>query len=266
MASLLRKIFRRKKKAPLVCSVALGPDGHPLNEDPGHVHTAACFVSFEPLAVLELFQSQGCAACPKALPAIHASTAAQPNLLVLTFPVTLFDHLGWKDTLATPAADSRQRAYVIKWSRTSISTPHLVVNGVVDASGAQEKADIEELVDRARGMQRSMDWHIYVDANDTHIRIDSDKPVSEEEKPFDITVVVYKTGDEIVKAGKGPNKGKKIPHRNVVQNVMKVGEWAGGDVEVALPTARSAMQHGLDAVVIVQLGGAGGPIVGATKL
>lgn len=266
MASFLRKLFRRNKKAPLVCSVTLGPDGNPLNEDPSHVHTSACFVSFEPLAVLELFQSQGCAACPKALPVIHTSAAAQPNLLVLTFPVTLFDHLGWKDTLATSASDSRQRAYISKWNRASISTPHIVVNGIVDASGAQEKADLEGLVDRARGMQRSMDWHIYVDANDTHIRIDSDKPLTEGEKPYDITAVVYKAGDETVKAGKGPNKGKKVPHRNVVQNVMKVGEWTGGDVEVALPMARSAMQHGLDAVVLVQQGGAGGPIVGATKL
>lgn len=269
MAAIIRKLFQRKKSPPLVCSLALDANGDPIAEDPNHKHTAACFVDFEPLAVVELFQSQSCAACAPAIPDIHKDIASEANLVLLTFPVTLFDHLGWKDTLATSASDSRQRAYLRKWQRTSIFTPQLVVNGIADGSGAKGVSEIANIVQRARGTQRDMDWHIYVDANDTHVRIDSNKPVGNpeaQELPYDVSVVVYKKGDEVVKVGKGPNKGKKLNHRNIVTNVIKIGEWRGGDIEVQLPTARSAMRQDVEAVVIVQQGGAGGPIVAANKI
>ncbi|KAL7938436.1 hypothetical protein V8C35DRAFT_276798 [Trichoderma chlorosporum] len=83
MASILRKLFRRKKQPPLVCAVNLDNEGNPVGEHPDHVHTDACFINFEPLAIAELFQSQSCQSCPPALPGIHAATA-DPNVLLLT--------------------------------------------------------------------------------------------------------------------------------------------------------------------------------------
>ncbi len=111
MASILRKLFTRKKQPPLVCAVSLDMD-----HDPDHMHTAACFIDFAPLAVVELFQSQGCQSCPPAIPAILEGTAANPNVVLLTYNVTLFDHLGWKDTLANSQWDARQ--YVHPYTQT----------------------------------------------------------------------------------------------------------------------------------------------------
>ena len=71
MSGILRKLFRRKKQAPLVCSLDLDMDN-----DPHHQHTAACFIDFEPLAVVELFQSQGCQHSPAAVPGIGPTTAS----------------------------------------------------------------------------------------------------------------------------------------------------------------------------------------------
>ncbi|KAI1372258.1 thioredoxin-like protein [Hypoxylon crocopeplum] len=256
MATVLRKLFRRKKQPPLVCSVKLNMD-----DDHHHQHTAACFMDFEPLAIVELFQSQGCQACPPAIPGILEG-ANNPNLQLLSFNVTLFDHLGWKDTLAAPQWDSRQRAYLRRWARNSLFTPMVVANGVADGSGAGGKEAVGEIISRARNTAKSMDWHIYVDANDTDVRIDSDKDQIES---HDILVVVFDAKSEKIKVAKGPNKGKKMEHRNVVKDIMKIGEWVGGTIVVPLPMARSAMQPELGAVVIVQAP-QGGAIVGAAKL
>ncbi|ORX93373.1 hypothetical protein BCR34DRAFT_620362 [Clohesyomyces aquaticus] len=111
LTSLLN-IFQRKKPAPLACTVNLDNNGQPLAHDPNHVHTSACFIDFEPLAVVELFQSQGCTACPPTVPAI-LEASMRPNLLLLSYNVTIFDHLGWKDTFASPASDRRQRDWFL---------------------------------------------------------------------------------------------------------------------------------------------------------
>ncbi|KAF2262932.1 hypothetical protein CC78DRAFT_554334 [Lojkania enalia] len=210
IADNVRKLFRRKNVPPLVCSVDLGPDGHPIGDDPNHKHTAACFISFDPLAVVD------------------------PNLLLLTYNVIIFDHLGWKDTYASAAWDQRQRTYAKKWKCSNLFTPQVVVNGVADGSSAGGMVDVPNVVRQARSMQE--------------IRIESDRAEAE---PYDILVVLYQGAEEIIKIGKGPNKGKKLKHRNVVTNVMKIGEWAGGNMTMPLPAPKSVMQPGEDAAVLI---------------
>ncbi|KAI0907296.1 thioredoxin-like protein [Ustulina deusta] len=258
MASHLKtllKLFQRKKAPPLACHLS-------LDQDDNHVHTAACFLEVQPLALAEIFQSQGCAACAPAIPPILEATQ-NPNLQVLTYDVTFFDHLGWPDTHANPRWDERLKQYVKKWGRTSLYTPMVVVNGVADGgSGGGGREEIDAVVRRARDVAYVMDWHIYLDANDTNVRIDSDKL---QIARHDVLVVVYQDKTEVVKIGKGPNKGKKIPHRNVVTDIVKIGEWTGGDMIYDLPVAPSQMAPGTAAVVIVQEP-VSGPIVAVTKI
>ena len=63
-----------------------------------------------PRAVVELFTSQGCSSCPEA-DRLLGRLAEDPGLVALSFPVTYWDYLGWKDTLARPEFTERQRAY-----------------------------------------------------------------------------------------------------------------------------------------------------------
>jgi len=60
--------------------------------------------------VVELFTSQGCGSCVTADAYLH-SLAKRDDVIALTFPVTYWDYLGWKDTLARPEFDERQRAF-----------------------------------------------------------------------------------------------------------------------------------------------------------
>jgi hypothetical protein len=65
-----------------------------------------------------------------------------------------------------------------------------------------------------------------------------------------------------VKIGKGPNKRKKLKHINIVKDLVKVEERAGGVQQVPIPDTRDAK---LGRVAILQNGN-GGQIVAAAKL
>ena len=52
--------------------------------------------------VVELFQSQGCSSCPPANANVMA-IADRPDVLALSWQVTYWDQLGWKDTFGSPA-------------------------------------------------------------------------------------------------------------------------------------------------------------------
>jgi hypothetical protein len=98
------------------------------------------------LTVVELFQSQGCSSCPPANANVIA-LSDRPGLLTLSFGVTYWDHLGWKDTFASPQYTERQWDYARAFHRDSVFTPEVVVNGRADVVG-QDRGEIEALIHR----------------------------------------------------------------------------------------------------------------------
>jgi hypothetical protein len=259
MASAIRSLFRRKKATPLACTMHL--------DDPSHVHGSACFVDIQPLSVVELFQSQGCQSCPPAIPKILENVASDPNTILLTYNVTYFDHLGWKDTHANKQWDTRQRSYVEKWGRNTIFTPMVVVDGVSDGTGAASPTEVKDLITSARTIRSQRQGgqaHIALDTDGLLLKIDSDlQQGAEGLGTHDVVLIAYEPKSENVKVGKGPNKGKKLEHRNIVKSITKIGEWNGGHAEFPLP---APAYSGTENVVIVQAGGQGGAIVAAQSL
>src|SRR6201996_9024768 len=77
--------------------------------------------------VVELFTSQGCAACTKAN-ALIADLAERKDVLPITFPVDYWDYLGWKDTFAKPEFSVRQRLYMKAVGQREVYTPQVVVD------------------------------------------------------------------------------------------------------------------------------------------
>ncbi len=88
--------------------------------------------------VVELYQSQGCSSCPPADANVNAIAGA-PNLLVLSFGVTYWDQLGWKDTFASPRFTARQWAYAHGLRHDDVATPEVVINGRRDVEGADPR-------------------------------------------------------------------------------------------------------------------------------
>src|SRR5438132_407188 len=84
--------------------------------------------------VVELFTSQGCSSCPPAN-ANLAVLSERPGVLALSFGVTYWDQLGWKDTFAKPEFTARQVTYETPLNRDGPFTPQIVVDGHADTVG-----------------------------------------------------------------------------------------------------------------------------------
>ena len=63
----------------------------------------------------------------------------------MSLPITYWDMLGWKDTLASDANTRRQKAYAHVLGRGGVYTPQIVVEGVQDVVGSRE-ADVETAI------------------------------------------------------------------------------------------------------------------------
>src|SRR5580698_3056008 len=98
----------------------------------------------EPRAVVELFTSQGCSACPPADKLI-GELARDPSVIALSMPIDYWDYLGWKDTLADARFSARQKAYSQVRGDREVYTPQVVVNGSVHVIGSDRDA-IEDAI------------------------------------------------------------------------------------------------------------------------
>lgn len=147
-----------------------------------------------------------------------------------------------------------------KWKRQGLFTPQVVIDGVADGA-ARKKGEFDEILSLAIEARNASTLVVGVErANATQVKIASE---TTEAEPHDVIIISYSENKQTVKVGKGPNKGKKIVHLNVVKSAAKLDEWAGGPKVDELPDLASSGD--LHHVVILQHG-TGGPIIAACKL
>src|SRR6185295_14552297 len=98
--------------------------------------------------VVELFTSQGCSDCPAA-DRIVTELAKRKDVIALSLPITYWDMLGWKDTLATEANTNRQKSYAKAMNRSGIYTPQVIIDGHLDIVGNQRDKVMAAVANRA---------------------------------------------------------------------------------------------------------------------
>jgi len=207
--------------------------------------------------VIELFTSQGCSSCPPA-DMLAKRLAKDDSLLVISRPVTYWDRLGWKDTLARPENTDLQRSYASKGNAGSgVYTPQIVVNGGDGAVGSRE-GDIRSIVRRSR----MAGPEIQVDRDDMGQVIVT---ISGKSRHMASVSLLALSSSETVQVGRGENGGRKLHYTNVVKAETNLGSWAGE--KVSFPLAATSLNiAGADKyAVILQRPGAGA-IVGAKLL
>jgi hypothetical protein len=101
----------------------------------------------QPPVVVELFTSQGCSSCPPANANLIA-LSQRPDVLTLSFAVTYWDRLGWKDTFGKPEFTDRQFIYEPALGGFGPYTPQMVVNGRTTAVGIR-LPEVEALITSA---------------------------------------------------------------------------------------------------------------------
>jgi len=202
-------------------------------------------------AVVELFQSQGCSSCPPANGNVNA-LSQRADVLALSFAVTYWDRLGWKDTFAKPQFTERQWQYARAMRQQDVYTPQVVVNGRVKGVGA-DAGEIERLMNRAdRGASGPV---VTIAGGSAEIGAAAAPPSA-----ADVWLVRYDPRTLDVEVRHGENAGKTLPHRNIVREMVRLGGWNGQAERFSLPAGDS----GLGAAVLVQTAGAG-PILAAAK-
>lgn len=202
-----------------------------------------------PLTVVELFQSQGCSSCPPANANLMA-LSDRPDLLTLSFGVTYWDQLGWKDTFASPQYTARQWDYARGLHHTQVYTPQVVVNGKADITG-RDKGELESLIRREAN---SAAPPVEIAGGQVHLG-------SGHSGRYDVWLVRFNPRIENVPIARGENGGLTLPHRNVVKQLVKLGVWNGTPSQFPLP---AAAQQGLRDAILVQAG-PGGAIVAAVR-
>jgi hypothetical protein len=80
--------------------------------------------------------------------------------------------------------------------------------------------------------------------------------------PATVWLVRYDPRTLQVPVRAGENSGRTLSHRNVVRELVRLGDWSGAAATLPLPTAHQA---GLASAVLVQRDN-GGPIIAVRKI
>ncbi len=203
--------------------------------------------------VVELFQSQGCSSCPPANANVNA-LADRPDVLALSFAVTYWDQLGWKDSFATKQFTDRQWEYARARSRDQVWTPQVYVNGTADLVGTR-RPELDKVV-AAAAAKAATGPALSVTGGEAVIGA-----AAAPKGGAQVWLVRYdpRTVQIAVKAGE--NTGKTLPHRNIVRELVPLGRWTGAAAHFAIPAGK---QPGLATAILVQAG-PGGAILAALK-
>ena len=209
-------------------------------------------VAATPVAV-ELFTSQGCSSCPPA-DALFERLVREPNIIPITRPVTYWDRLGWKDTLAREENTALQQAYAAKGGEGSgVYTPQAVVQGGAGVVGSSESKlrsliaaekrvagpDIRAVATADGGRTLSIGPGTKVNAN--------------------VSILALKSS-ATVRIGQGENGGRTVRYTNVLLAEEPIGRWTGSAATLSVPG--SAMNTpGADRYVVLVRAGTAGRIV-----
>lgn len=93
-----------------------------------------------PIAVIELFTSEGCSSCPPADANLQRISMMKPTsdgiVIPLSFHVDYWNYLGWEDPFSQKAFTERQQDYARGSKQQGVYTPQMVVNGKYAFNGA----------------------------------------------------------------------------------------------------------------------------------
>lgn len=212
-----------------------------------------------PVAI-ELFTSQGCSSCPPA-DALIAELADDPDLVILTRPVTYWDRLGWRDTLAREENTQLQRRYAQQLQRGGgrAYTPQAVVNGRIGLVGSR-RGELVSAVAEVRGNAESLGIDITGD-RDAGYRVTISGRYADNAT---VRLLALDTSEQVA-IGRGENTGRTVHYTNIVLAESDVAVWRNEIFALELGPEHAILGQG-DRHAIVVRAGAAGPILAARYL
>lgn len=181
----------------------------------------------QPLAVVELYTSEGCSSCPPADRWL-STLKARDKVLALSFHVNYWNHLGWRDPFATPETTARQYRLKEALGGKYVYTPQVVLNGRDHRSwNGQSASSLGGLpATTAPALRLSRQGDVVT------AQI-APAPASELAGYW----AVLQDG-LVSKVTRGENAGENLRHDHVVSLYQPVAPWAaaqGGSARLTLP-------------------------------
>jgi len=208
--------------------------------------------------VVELFTSQGCAACPPA-DRLLEDLADREDVIALALHVDYWDYIGWADSFGQAQFSNRQKAYARAKGRSSVYTPQMIIGGIDEVKGSSKPQVMGTL-----GTHLSMNFvrgTIRIALSGERGRDVTIEATADGGLPFatEVQLVRYKDA-ESVDILAGENAGRSVIYRNIVTSWRSLGVWDG-----VRPFRQTVPAEGSDAVVVVIQEQGMGPIVGAAR-
>jgi hypothetical protein len=205
------------------------------------------------LIVAELFTSQSCSSCPPA-EKLFSSLADEENILTIEWHVDIWDSLihggsRWKDPYSDKKFTARQRSYnrAIR-GQNGIYTPQAVINGKLEGVGSRS-GEVSHMLENTKALP----INIYIEDNKVVV------PASDQ--PADVVFVrLLKEHQTDVKGGE--NKGRQLAGKNIALGASVLGKTGRKIASYELPAIKSGETC---AVIVQNMDGSAGPILGAVK-
>lgn len=212
--------------------------------------------------IVELFTSQGCAACPGASTMITKMANENKNIVPFVWAVDYWDYLGWQDTMAIEASGKRQEDFNQTMQKNGVYTPQVIINGEVQAIGSRE-GEIRNLI-KEQNNADTKTLKLSLNGNLDNLSL-SIEGVTKEYENAVVSLIWFKN-QESVKIVSGDNRGQLFHYTNVVKGVHEYGDLSNPE-EYLAKLIKLNQFNLLDAncIAIMVQDGVGGKIIGFTK-
>lgn len=170
------------------------------------------------VALLELYTSEGCSSCPpvdRFMTRLKHADISDRQLIPLSFHVTYWDDIGWKDRFGKPQYDERQRKQAIMNASPKVYTPQLMMNGGDYRRYSSFYTDIEHINSQLAAYQLKLTVITQSDSLAAELRIsglldDKDKVIAY------IALFEHGLTSDVTD---GENEGEQLHHDYVVREL-----------------------------------------------
>lgn len=190
---------------------------------------------FEPVAVIELFTSQGCSSCPSADQLLSQTIADAKKdgrkIIALSFHVDYWNRLGWADPFSDKKYSERQSEYASQLNLRSVYTPQTIVNGSSEMVGSDANA-LEDAVSHSLKEKTTVAFKTLTatqeEGKPIHLKFALDGSYSDCKINFALVSINETT---IIK--RGENGGRTLKNENVVRQFLSVNASNQGELNFA---------------------------------
>ncbi|MDN5200799.1 DUF1223 domain-containing protein [Fulvivirgaceae bacterium BMA10] len=186
--------------------------------------------------VVELFTSQGCSSCPSAdrllSNIIDEAEEEGTHVFGLSFHVSYWNYLGWKDPYSQEAFNKRQSAYAYAFNNSNIYTPQMVVNGQAEFVGSNKtlaQEQIKKALTRSNSIQITLE-KLEKQSNSLSISYKLNEVLDSHALHFGL---VERELENYVP--RGENRGLTLKHDNVVRVFKSIGMNQKGVISLNIP-------------------------------